>query len=73
MRSVLYLAAVGSLNYLTIGIRFNIAHAVVNLASLKSGSQDILQVYCNANYIGDEDRRQSTTAYAFFIGEAAAS
>ena len=36
-------------------------------------SQSMLQAYCDANYAGDEDRRQSTTSYAFFIGGAAVS
>ena len=36
-------------------------------------SQSMLQAYCDANYAGDEDRRWSTTGYAFFIGGAAVS
>ena len=36
-------------------------------------SQSMLQAYCDANYARDEDRRWSTTGYAFFIGGAAVS
>jgi hypothetical protein len=105
MRGIPYLAAVGSLNYLAIGTRLDIAHAVGELGQFNSnpglshwkavqhvlkylkGTAELgltyggsspdpqvsLQAYCDANYAGDEDRRRSTTGYAFFIGGAAVS
>jgi transposase InsO family protein len=106
MKDIPYLAAVGSLNYLAIGTRPDLAHAVGELGQFNSnpglghwkavqhvlryikGTADLgltygpppnpddqcmLQAYCDANYAGDEDRRRSTTGYAFFIGGAAVS
>ena len=93
----------GSLNYLAIGNRPDLAHAVGELGQVNShpgpghwkavphvlkylkgtadlgltygpsnpDSQCMLQAYCDANYAEDEDRRRSTTGYAFFIGGAA--
>ena len=102
MKNIPYLAAVGSLNFLAIGTRPDLAHAVGELGQFNLNpcpghwkvvqhvlkylkgtadlgltyshsnpdSQCMLQAYCDANYTGDEDRRRSTTGYAFFIGGA---